>query len=46
MDQFFSNNTKSIVSSNRILYTPSSFARTSLLHLQEIGELNGGVRYS
>ena len=39
MDQFFSNNTKSIVSSNRILYTPSSFARTSLLHLQEIGEL-------
>ena len=28
-----------IVSSNRILYTPSSFARTSLLHLQEIGEL-------
>ena len=39
MDQFFSNNTKSIVSSNRILYTPSSFARSSLLHLQEIGEL-------
>ena len=39
MDQFFSNNTQSIVSSNRILYTPSAFARTSLLHLQEIGEL-------
>lgn len=39
MDQFFSNDTQSIVSSNRILYTPSSFARTSLLHLQEIGEL-------
>lgn len=39
MDQFFSNNAQSIVSSNRILYTPSTFARTSLLHLQEIGEL-------
>ncbi len=31
--------TASIVSSNRVLYTPSSFARTSLLHLQEIGTL-------
>ena len=39
MDQFFTNNAQSIVTSNRILYTPSSFARTSLLHLQEIGEL-------
>lgn len=39
MDQFFSNNTQSIVASNRILYTPSTFARSSLLHLQEIGEL-------
>lgn len=39
MDQFFTNNTQSIVASNRILYTPSTFARTSLLHLQEIGEL-------
>lgn len=29
----------SIVSSNRILYTPSDFARSSLLHLQEIGSL-------
>lgn len=28
-----------IVTSNRILYTPSSFARSSLLHLQEVGEL-------
>ena len=27
------------VSSNRILYTPSAFARASLLHLQEIGQL-------
>lgn len=39
MDQYFSNNTQSIVASNRILYTASSFARSSLLHLQEIGEL-------
>lgn len=39
MDQFFTNNSSSIVASNRILYTPSSFARSSLLHLQEIGEL-------
>lgn len=28
-----------LVLSNRILYTPSAFARTSLNHLQEIGEL-------
>lgn len=39
MEELFSNNKSSIVTSNRILYTPSSFARTSLLHLQEIGEL-------
>ena len=39
MDQFFTNNASYIVTSNRILYTPSSFARSSLLHLQEIGEL-------
>ncbi len=37
--QFFTNNKQSIVASNRLLYTPSSFARSSLLHLQEIGEL-------
>ncbi len=29
----------SVVDSSRILYTPSSFAKASLLHLQEIGEL-------
>ncbi len=28
-----------IVSSNRILYTPSTFAKSALLYLQEIGEL-------
>ena len=39
MDQFFTNNPLSIVASNRILYTPSTFARSSLLRLQEIGEL-------
>ncbi len=31
--------TSSIVSSDRVLYTPSVFARSSLLHLQEIGTL-------
>lgn len=34
------NKESTIVTSNRILYTPSSFARSSLLHLQEIGELD------
>lgn len=29
----------SYVSSSRIIYTPSTFARTSLLHLQEVGSL-------
>lgn len=35
----FTNSTNSVVTSNRILYTPSSFARSSLLTLQEIGTL-------
>lgn len=35
----FTNKSNSIVTSNRILYTPSSFARSSLLSLQEIGTL-------
>lgn len=39
MQQFFTPNKPALVSSNRILYTPSSFARTNLLHIQEIGEL-------
>lgn len=38
MQDLFTNNPHT-VSSSRILYTPSSFARTSLLHLQEIGSL-------
>ena len=28
-----------VVESKRILYTPSPFARTNLIHLQEIGQL-------
>jgi len=39
MKSFFANNPSSTVSSNRILYTPSDFARTTLMHLQEIGML-------
>ncbi len=39
MDELFTNNETAIVSSDRLLYTASSFARLSLLHLQEIGEL-------
>lgn len=39
LDQFFANNISSVVTSNRILYTASHFAKTSLLYLQEIGEL-------
>lgn len=32
-------NSSSVVASRRILYTPSSFAKSSLFHLQEIGTL-------
>ena len=39
MKEFFADNQPTIVSSDRILYTASSFARGALLHLQEIGEL-------
>lgn len=38
MKTYFSS-TPTVVTSNRILYTASPFARSSLLHLQEIGEL-------
>ena len=38
-DSLFSNSTTDSVSSNRIIYTPSSFARSSLIHLQETGTL-------
>jgi len=36
---FFTNNPSATVSSNRILYTPSEFAKSSLMYLQEIGDL-------
>ena len=39
MEQELFNPQSSFVSSSRILYTPSTFARTSLLHLQEVGSL-------
>ena len=39
MNELFINNNQATVSSDRVLYTASSFARFSLLHLQEIGSL-------
>ena len=39
MDRELFNPQSSFVSSSRIIYTPSAFARTSLLHLQEVGSL-------
>lgn len=39
MNDLFTNNDSAVVSSDRILYTASSFARSSLFHLQEIGKL-------
>ena len=36
---YFDNYTPLVVDANRILYTATPFARSSLLHLQEIGEL-------
>lgn len=39
MYQEFPPSQSPMVSSSRILYTPSLFARTSLLHLQEVGSL-------
>lgn len=39
MDQELFNTQSPSVTSSRILYTPSTFARTSLLHLQEVGSL-------
>lgn len=38
-DSLFSNSDIDSVSSNRIIYTPSTFARSSLIHLQETGTL-------
>jgi len=39
MEEFFTKGQEQIVSSDRELYTPSPFARASLLHLQETGSL-------
>lgn len=39
MNQELFNPQSSSVNSSRIIYTPSTFARTSLLHLQEVGSL-------
>ena len=39
MKDLFVNTQLPVVTSDRILYTPSNFARTSLLYLQEIGSL-------
>lgn len=39
MNNFFENMPDSTVTSDRILYTPSAFAKTSLFYLQEIGTL-------
>lgn len=38
-DSLFSNSSIDSVSSNRVIYTPSTFARSSLIHLQETGTL-------
>lgn len=46
MDQTRFFTTASIVSSNRVLYTPSAFARSSLLHLQEIGTLKALTQHT
>lgn len=35
-----------LVTSDRIIYTPSSFARTNLLHLQEIGSLTARIPHN
>lgn len=39
VESLFSNSNIDSVSSNRIIYTPSTFARSSLIHLQETGTL-------
>ena len=39
MDELFTTSAAAIVSSSRVLYTASAFARRSLLHIQEIGSL-------
>lgn len=45
MDKFFSNDKNSVVTSDRILYTPSLFAKNALLYLQEIGTLKANKEH-
>ena len=40
MNELFISDQPAVVSSERILYTPSAFVRSALLHLQEIGSLS------
>lgn len=35
-----------LVTTNRVLYTPSQFAKTNLLHLQEIGKLQAQKQHT
>ena len=46
MDKYFTDNEYKVVSSNRILYTATPFARSALLHLQEIGELEAKMEHT
>ena len=39
MEKYFTNSKSKVVDSDRVLYTASTFARSSLFHLQEIGSL-------
>ena len=39
MENYFTNSKSKVVDSDRVLYTASTFARSSLFHLQEIGRL-------
>ena len=39
MENYFTNSKSKVVDSDRVLYTASNFARSSLFHLQEIGRL-------
>ena len=45
MEKFFIS-TLATVSSDRVIYTASSFARNSLLYLQEIGELKALMEHT
>lgn len=44
--EFIKTDNPAVVTSERVLYTASSFARSSLLHLQEIGELQAKRKHT